>query len=262
MSKIPEFRIRGVRDGQLDYTWNERPVSAELLEAFAPDEIEALVAALDFHAFIYEQQGRFDWAEAAAREFEKVAKRLPPEKVEAAKSLGRSLESGMTPTQREHFQRILALRKQMLRLKRERRFAEAIALADQVLAASREGFGQEHLFTANALRDLGNMNYATGVYGEAAQRYRQALAIYRKELDNEDPSIAADLNNLGAALQKLDRFEEAVRLHQEALDLCKRAYDSEHADTASSLNNLGAAYLKMGELVKAKRMLEEALAIE
>ena len=71
---------------------------------------------------------------------------------------------------------LAALNRQVVQLHGQGKYAEACALAEQVLAARERVLGPEHPSTLSSVNNLAALYDAQGRYGEAEPLFRRALA--------------------------------------------------------------------------------------
>jgi tetratricopeptide (TPR) repeat protein len=126
----------------------------------------------------------------ALGEEEPTAQGAPPPLVEQA--VTRGSEHGPADAAAEAD----ALSRKVEALHRSGRYAEAIVLAEKVVALREKALGPEHPDTALSLNNLAELYEATGAYAKAEPLYRRALAIREKTFGPEHPDTATSLNNL------------------------------------------------------------------
>jgi len=91
-----------------------------------------------------------------------------------------------------------ALKAQVEQLYGQGKYAEAIPLAQRVLAVQETVLGAEHPDVATALNNLAGLYRAEGRYPEAEPLYKRSLGIREKALGPDHPDVANSLNNLAA----------------------------------------------------------------
>src|SRR5712691_4105686 len=89
-----------------------------------------------------------------------------------------------------------ALHKQVIELYRAGKYADAIPLAQRVLAIREKSLGPDHPNVAQSLNNLALLYKAQGRYTDAEPLYKWALANYERALGHTHPYVAASLNNL------------------------------------------------------------------
>jgi CHAT domain-containing protein/Tfp pilus assembly protein PilF len=193
----------------------------------------------------------------------------------------------LTPEQREKLKERDRLVEEANRLLSEGKLAEAIAVAEKVLAIERQLFGdraaavvaslqwlahvheQRQDFTAAGKRLREVRDIQTARYGQDDWRVTDArLALadleLRAKLDGEQRKQLAEAERLhrqSVALYEKGRSREAVPLAERALALRKQVLGDKHPAYATSLNNLAALYWAMGDYAKAEPLCRQASAI-
>ena len=158
-------------------------------------------------------------------------------------------------------EQITALNRQVVQAYQQGRYAEAIELARQSLAASERLHGPDHSQTATSLNNLAGLFESMGRYDEALPLYRRALQIKEKELGPDPASTATSLNNLAYLLSGMGRYDEALPLYRRALQIREQALGPDDPDTAGSLNNLAGLFRAMGRYDEALPLYRRALQI-
>jgi tetratricopeptide (TPR) repeat protein len=144
------------------------------------------------------------------------------------------------------------------------KYAEAIPVAQQVLAIREKVLGPDHPDVAAVLNSIG-LNYdKAGRYAEAELLYKRALAIREKALGSDHPDhyfVAQSLNNLALLYAEQSRYAEAEPLYKRSLAIYEKALGPDHPEVAGSLNNLAALYDNQGRACEAEPLNQRALAI-
>jgi CHAT domain-containing protein/tetratricopeptide (TPR) repeat protein len=150
---------------------------------------------------------------------------------------------------------------QVWQLQREGRYADAVAVAEDLLAA-RE----------NVLRktdpDLVRSQWILGVSYREAGRYPEAERMLKRTVDSRERRygkrhwlLAASLNSLAMVYQFMARYEEAAILYKRILEIREKKLGKNHPDVAVSLSNLGMLCRTMGDYGKAETLFKESLRI-
>ena len=124
------------------------------------------------------------------------------------------------------------------RLYGEGRYAEAIPIAERVLALAIKRHGQEHAEVASAMALVALVYWAQGRYLEAEPLFKSNLAFLEKALGRDHPNVATSLNNLAELYRAQGRYSEAEFLHKRGLAIREKALGPDHPDVGTSLNNL------------------------
>ena len=110
--------------------------------------------------------------------------------------------------------RVAQLNQEATQLYQQGNYNEAIPLAQQALAISKEQLGDNHPSTATSLNNLAVLYKSQGRYAEAEPLYQQALAITKEQLGDNHPSTATSLNNLAVLYESQGRYTEAEPIEQ------------------------------------------------
>jgi tetratricopeptide (TPR) repeat protein len=148
-----------------------------------------------------------------------------------------------------------------LKLRRARKYDEALPLAERALEIRERLLLTEHRDIAAAIDSLAGIYTDRGEYVKAEPLYRRALAIREKALGKDHPDTAESLNNLAELYETQGKYGEAEPLYKRALDIREKALDKDHPETAVSLNNLAVLYLTRGKYVDAEPLFKRSLDI-
>jgi tetratricopeptide (TPR) repeat protein len=156
---------------------------------------------------------------------------------------------------------LLKLNQQVLDLFGERKYEEALPLAEKLVVLVRSIKGDQDRFTATVLSNLGAIYHALDQYAKAEPLFREALEIRQKVCGEEDPLTATSLNNLALIYQIIGDYAKAEPLFREALEIRQKVCGEEDPLTATSLDNLAVFYQVTGDYAKAELLSKEALEI-
>lgn len=155
-----------------------------------------------------------------------------------------------------------ALAVQVERLLANREPAEAIPIAERVVAIRENEFGPNHIDTAAAL-DLLGQSYRQAYYdAQAMPVITRALAIREGVLGPDHLNTAASTCNLAELYLSSYRFKEAEALFRRCLRIREKVLGTDHPLTALSLNGLARAYTANAKFPAAESFLLRALAIQ
>jgi CHAT domain-containing protein/regulator of replication initiation timing len=143
----------------------------------------------------------------------------------------------------------------------EKRWADAIAVANQARAIEEKTKGPEHPEVAGTLGLTAGWLARLDRFTEAEPLLRRSLAIFRKRLGDGHPLTASATNNLAANLAEQGKYEEAQALYLQSLEVCRKFYGEQHRRTAACYGNVGSALTRQGRYLEAATYLERALAI-
>ena len=134
------------------------------------------------------------------------------------------------------------LNQQSKELYREGKYAEALPLAQRLLAIREKEFGPDDATVAMPLNDLGTIHYNLGQYAVAEPLYKRSLAIREKTLGPENAEVANLLNNLGDLYRAEGRFAEAEPLLKRSIAMREKTSGPNDPEIVLALSNLGALY--------------------
>ena len=152
-------------------------------------------------------------------------------------------------------------RTSVVALYRQGRYAEAVPLARETVAAEEEKRGPNDPEVAAGLNLLALLYYALGDFDRAEPLFRRALQIREAALGPEDVETATSLNNLGLLYESTGDFSRAEPLYKRALSIREKKLEPDHPDIASGLNNLATLYYALGDYEQAIPLLKRSVAI-
>src|SRR6516225_139937 len=155
-----------------------------------------------------------------------------------------------------------ALNQQVVQLYNQRRYSEAMPLAQRALAIQEKALGPNHPSVAVSLNNLAELYQAEGRYAEAEPLYKRSLAIREKALGPVHPDVAASLGNLAQLYKDQGRFADAEPLFKRSLTIRKKALGPDHPDVAASLNALASLYQHQGRYADAEPLYKQSLAVD
>src|SRR6516162_7404153 len=114
------------------------------------------------------------------------------------------------------------------------KYADAIPLAQRVLALRENALGPNHLAVATSLNNLAELYRNQGRYADAEPLYKRSLAIREKALGRDHPDVALSLNNLAVLYYNQGRYADAEPLYQRSLPIREKALGPDHPGVALS----------------------------
>jgi hypothetical protein len=148
----------------------------------------------------------------------------------------------------------------VLQLWRDRKFREALPLAEKALTIRRELLGEEHPDCASNLNRLGVQHHGLAAYAAARSAFLQALAIRRKVLGEEHPDTAMCYDNVASILFLQGKYAEAEPLVRKALAIRQKVLGEDHPATGQGYNNLAVNLNAQGKYADAEPEFRRALA--
>ncbi|MCC1485108.1 tetratricopeptide repeat protein [Winogradskyella immobilis] len=110
---------------------------------------------------------------------------------------------------------------------------------------------------ADALKQIGDIEYVLGNYESSINYYNKSIKIYQ---DFDDKIyLASAHNSIGLSYQKLNQYENALESQKNAISLAKEVNDK--SSISSALYNLGELYIEKKAFSKAKEVLIESKTI-
>ena len=172
------------------------------------------------------------------------------------------LAVGIATAHAESTEDLSALNRQVVELYRVGKYAEAILIAQRVLAISeKKALGPDHPYVAGALNNLAEMYLNQGHYAEAEPLFKRSLSIREKGLGPDHPDVANSLNNLAELYRSQGRYAEAKPLSKRSLSIREKALGPDHPAVANSLNNLAGLYRAQDRYTEAEPLLKRSLSI-
>lgn len=134
------------------------------------------------------------------------------------------------------------------------RYAEAIGVYEDALAALRDVEGTDPSHTADVLRSLGHTHEAQGQLPEAGRAYRRALNVLERI---DAPRQIRDILHLLARVTAAQRDQSAVQLYEQVRDLTGQCGDPQ--ELGEVLRELADVHRDAGRLVPAVQNYHAAL---
>ena len=112
--------------------------------------------------------------------------------------------------------------------------AQAIAVAEPLLADQERVLGPDHPDTLTSRNDLAEAYQAAGRAAEAIPLHERTLADRERVLGPDHPDTLTSRNNLAVAYQDAGRAAEAIPLHERTLADYERVLGPDHPSTLTS----------------------------
>ncbi len=170
-----------------------------------------------------------------------------------------ALAAGACPGTPSSAQGLAAQSAKIAEFERAGKYAEAIPLAQTMLANQEKGPPNRDL--AGALNNLAQLYGDVGRDADAEPLHKRALAIMEKSVGLDSAAMAPELTNLGALYERQLRYAEAEPLFKRALSVRERALGQSHPDVGQSLNNLATLYEREDRHAESEPLFKRALAI-
>ena len=140
------------------------------------------------------------------------------------------------------------------------RRAQAILIAETLLADQEQILGPGHPETLKSLDNLADAYRAVGRDAEAIPLYERTLVDRERVLGPDHPDTLGSRNNLALAYRAVGRAAEAIPLHERNLSDRERVLGPSHPDILYYQGNLANAYRVAGRAAEAIPLYERTLA--
>jgi tetratricopeptide (TPR) repeat protein len=138
----------------------------------------------------------------------------------------------------------------------------AEALMRDLLAATEDRFGREHLNTLPILAALAQVCFRPGRYDEATALSQHLLALQEREVGSDHPVLIDTLKHLAQIALEEGDYREAEQYSLRALGIAEHLPEQEHPTTAALLDDLAWICLRQDQHTQAASLLKRAIAID
>ena len=166
--------------------------------------------------------------------------------------------------QTETNQNTESIRNEALKLYREKKFDEALKLAQQIVQIKEKALGADHLEVAAALADVATIEVASGKLKNGENTLRQVLSIYESKTNltkDEYIGLARILEVSGFIKFRNEKYEKALEDYLRALAVKEKYTGTESLETAKALWQVANVYLANGDYQKSYEYYERVLKI-
>jgi CHAT domain-containing protein len=144
-------------------------------------------------------------------------------------------------------------------LKEERKFVEAIPIAESALLQFEQEFGKDHHYCGICLHDIALM-YRYSRQSEKALHYiTLSLENIALSLGKEHHEYGIRLQDMAGIYKDMGMYEKALPLYFAALDNAEKSIGRSHAFYGVYLNDLATLYYEMAQYDKALPLYLESL---
>lgn len=150
-----------------------------------------------------------------------------------------------------------ALSREVLRLAGQRRFEEAVPIADRAVAASD---GRPLALRMLALSNAGYVKRFAGDLAGAADSYRRAVAV-AEEAGYEGADLGVVLDNLARVLSAEKDYLSAEVISLRAIRVLGQTLGQGHLSYGGALNNLALMYHEKGDHARALEYSNRAIDV-
>lgn len=152
-----------------------------------------------------------------------------------------------------------------VKLFQQKKYDEALPLAQRVIEIRRKESGETHIFVAQAWRNLGYIQQQRGKTKEAKQAFENSVEIYEKNqpLSVENEKTLLELLSLTATYQIGDgNVEKVEQKLKRAVELSEKINGKDDLKTADLISNLAQTYQAKLEYEKALPLFLRVLEIK
>jgi CHAT domain-containing protein/tetratricopeptide (TPR) repeat protein len=193
----------------------------------------------------------------------------------------------LTAEQKEQLKVRDRLKAEVDKLRKEEKWAEAVAACERQLAIERQVWGDWHDDVVAALNQLAGLHEEREDWPAAKKRREEVLRIQTKRFgekdwrvgdarravedgqrlarmtvaEGRDLKIASNLSKLMMQLNGQGKYAEAAEACRKRLAIYQKVLGADHATTASGMNDLGYLLKKQGQYADARTYYAQALAI-
>lgn len=143
----------------------------------------------------------------------------------------------------------------------QKKYAEAIPIAQEALRLAEESFGPEHHAVVTSLNQLAILYYFQRQDSDARPLFQRALEIGEKALGPEHPEVAKALHGLARLYYMERKYDEAEPLLLRSLVIFEKALGLEHLEVAKALYNLARLYVSQRKYDEAESLYIRSLTI-
>ncbi len=140
------------------------------------------------------------------------------------------------------------------------RYAEAAAHHEEVLQARTRTLGANDPATLFAMANLASDYWAEGRLAKAEPLYEKVVEGRRRRLGPDHPDTLDAMNNLAALYHLEHRWTQAETLYRQALDASIRVRGRDHPDSLVLAGNLAELLADRGRYGEAEPLLEDVVA--
>ena len=187
-------------------------------------------------------------------------------------------DKGAYPEAEQHYQRALAMRRELLG-PRDPQVAETLGrygllvlrahnddkraeiLIGEAVEMLRAAYGADDPKVATMINTSAAVPDARGDHARSEQLLREALEIQRTRLGQLHPSTIETLGNLAVTLAAKGDLAGGERTAREVIDLNRRVVGPGHVQIAIGLNNLASMQQRQGRLEEAETTYREAITL-
>ncbi len=154
------------------------------------------------------------------------------------------------------------LSEQVLQLRQQGKYAEAIPIAQETVRVAQATYGPENPHVGLSLNELGLLLTHTEKFADAETAYRSALTINQKAYGGTGTQVAAVINNIANLFLTEGRYPDAEKLFQQSLAMQEKALGPDDPEVGVDANNLALVYVDEGKFADAEPLYRRSIAID
>ena len=143
----------------------------------------------------------------------------------------------------------------------QRKYDQAVHLAQEALELAERVLGPNHSYTGDCINNLAALYWGRGNYDKAEPLFVRALAIAEKTVGPEHSDTVISMNNLAQLYRVKGDFAKAEPLYVRSLALREKLFGTDSKEVADSFNSLGQLYQELSRYPEAETCLQRALAL-
>jgi tetratricopeptide (TPR) repeat protein len=142
-----------------------------------------------------------------------------------------------------------------------RRYADALPLAQKLVALTEEQYGAKDRALVNPLANLGTTHFRMGAYKDAEDEYLRSVKIAADTGSNGDRLLLRPLHGLGRTYYATGQYEDASVTLQRALDLSRNLDGLLNAGQMPILEPLIGSLVRLERHAEADREFQYAVRV-
>lgn len=143
----------------------------------------------------------------------------------------------------------------------QKKYDEALPLAQEALRLAESSFGPEHPNVVSSLYSLGALYHAQKKFADAEPYYRRALATTEKILGPDHSDVGRMLSSLGTVLMEQKKHAEAEPLYRRSLAIAEKTLRPDDVILAQRFMDLAEVLRRTNRMTEARQAYARAKEI-
>ena len=144
--------------------------------------------------------------------------------------------------------------------RRLERYAEAVPLYERSLAIADALYGPDNVSSAQALSNLGLVQFLQGHYAVAELHFKRSVEVLEQAVGSDSPELATALQNLASLYLSQGRYSDADLMSKRTLAIWDKALGPTNPHVMKALNLQAASYLAQGRNAEALAIMRRAMS--